>query len=46
MARRILAAVVRAARENLNPAEGHFHAGAVGRAYPCYDPACARRSRT
>jgi hypothetical protein len=40
MARRIVAAVVRALHER--PAEDpvHFHAGTAGRPYVCHDPHC------
>lgn len=40
MARRIVAAVVRALQER--PAEDpvHFHAGTAGRPYVCHDPHC------
>ena len=44
MTQRIVRAITRTVRENWAPSEGHFHAGAVGRTYPCFDPACRRRS--
>ena len=43
MTRRIISALVQAARENWTDTSGHFHPATGGRAYPCTDPACTGR---
>jgi hypothetical protein len=43
MTQRILRAIGRTVRDNWASSDGHFHAGAVGRTYPCFDPGCRRR---